>query len=76
MARLKGKYPKASAGEWIKPRRRFYYMGCCDCGLVHKMEFALRPVTSGSGIFIRAWRDEAQTKALRKKERIRVRRGR
>jgi len=68
MARLKGKYPKAQAGEWIKPKRRFYYMGCCDCGLVHKLEFKLLPVTSGSGIFMRAWRDEAQTKALRKKE--------
>lgn len=73
MAKLKGKYPTHSPGEWVKPKRRFYYMGCCDCGLVHKMEFALKPVGGGSGIFIRAWRDEEQTKALRKKKKIRVR---
>ena len=68
MAKLKGKYPTVEAGEWVKPKRRFYYMGCCDCGLVHKLEFALRPVTNGKGIFFRAWREESQTAALRKRK--------
>lgn len=27
--------------EWIQPRRKYYYLRCCDCGLTHKMEFKL-----------------------------------
>ncbi len=28
-------------GEWVQPRRKNYYMQCCDCGLIHKMNFRL-----------------------------------
>ena len=76
MASAKRKaYPKVEAGEWVTPRRRFYGMGCCDCGLVHKIEFRLVPSWHGGGkkIQLRAWRDEAGTKKLRKRERISVR---
>lgn len=62
-------YPKIGPGEWVKPRRRFYYMGCCDCGLVHKLEFRLAPVTSGLGIFFRAWRDNRRTALVRRAKR-------
>lgn len=62
------KYPKIQAGEWVKPKRRFYMMGCCDCGLVHKMEFALTGTKSRKKIIFRAWRDEKETKYLRKKD--------
>lgn len=30
----KGKYSK-----WITPKVRGYRMACCDCGLVHELEF-------------------------------------
>jgi hypothetical protein len=29
-------------GEWVQPRRRGYYMQCCDCGLIHRMNFRIR----------------------------------
>lgn len=63
-------FPHVSASEWITPRRRFYYLGCCDCGLVHKMEFRLVPSWHGPGqkIQMRAWRDEPRTAALRKRD--------
>jgi hypothetical protein len=32
-------YYKPKAGEWIQPRRRGYRLACCDCGLVHTMDF-------------------------------------
>ena len=35
------KYKKVSDGQWVRPKRRFYYMKCCNCGLVHKFEFKL-----------------------------------
>jgi len=28
-------------GEWIQPRMRGYLLGCCDCGLRHRMNFRL-----------------------------------
>jgi len=28
-------------GEWIQPRRKNYYVGCCDCGLIHRVNFRL-----------------------------------
>jgi ribosomal protein L44E len=35
-------YPLVEAGEWIKPRRSDYRLRCCDCGLVHVMQFRIR----------------------------------
>ena len=32
-------YEEPEAGEWVSPIRRGYKMQCCDCGLVHKMDF-------------------------------------
>ena len=25
--------------EWVRPRHRGYLLRCCDCGLVHRMDF-------------------------------------
>lgn len=33
------KYDKPEANEWILPIRRGYRMMCCDCGLVHELDF-------------------------------------
>jgi hypothetical protein len=65
------KYPSVSAGEWVVPRRKYYRLGCCDCGLVHKMEFKLVDSWHGPGkkILMRAWRDEPATTFLRKAKR-------
>lgn len=71
MVRRRPLYPKHQAGEWVTPRRKYYLMGCCDCGLVHKMEFRLVPSWHGQGhkIQFRAWRDEKATAFLRKRQR-------
>ena len=40
------KFTKVGPGEWQAPKTNSYLMACCDCGLVHKMEFRnvyLRP---------------------------------
>ena len=36
------KYPAVGANEWVQPVRRGYRMRCCDCGLVHTMNFRIR----------------------------------
>lgn len=28
--------------DWIQPIRRGYKMCCCDCGLVHSLDFRIR----------------------------------
>ncbi len=38
--------------EWVQPVKRGYLMSCCDCGLVHRMNF-------------RIWRGRVQFKAQR-----------
>ena len=34
-------FPQVEAGEWVQPVRKGYLMKCCDCGLVHRMNFRL-----------------------------------
>lgn len=55
------KYDAPAAGEWVQPIRRGYRMRCCDCGLVHRMDFR---VFRGRVQF-RAWRDNRATAAIR-----------
>jgi hypothetical protein len=28
-------------GEWVQPIKRGYLMKCCDCGLVHTLNFRI-----------------------------------
>lgn len=66
------KYPAPKPGEWVSPKRRFYHMACCDCGLVHRMEFTLIDWARGKKILFRAWRDNKKTAARRKRHNIKV----
>jgi len=34
-------YEKPKENEWIQPVRKNYKMCCCDCGLVHEMDFRM-----------------------------------
>lgn len=36
------KYYEPKAGEWQQPIRRGYKLCCCDCGLVHTMDFKVK----------------------------------
>lgn len=50
------KYHTVIEGEWIQPRRKAYYMKCCDCGLVHRLEFRLVKFGKGKKIQFKAYR--------------------
>lgn len=62
-------YDRPKAGEWVRPIKKGYKMACCDCGLVHRLEFAHVPYGSGRKILFRAWRDERATAAIRREMR-------
>lgn len=54
-------YQKPKPGEWVQPVKRGYKMACCDCGLVHTMDFR---VHKGRAQF-RAWRNPRATGGIR-----------
>ncbi len=58
------KYKQAEDGEWVQPVRRNYKMACCDCGLVHRVDFRIRD----GRIQFRAYRDNRATAAKRRKK--------
>ncbi len=60
--RSRGGFESPRAGEWVQPIAKGYSMGCCDCGLVHRMDVR---VYKGRVQF-RVWRDEPATKKQRK----------
>ena len=37
----KTKHPPVKDGEWIRPKMSGYEMECCDCGLIHKIDFVV-----------------------------------
>lgn len=39
MGRAVTRFTKPRANEWIRPVRRGYKLACCDCSLVHDMDF-------------------------------------
>ena len=57
--------------EWQMPIEKGYKMACCDCGLVHVMDFMVidndteKQIKNGRAI-MRARRHETLTKQLRK----------
>lgn len=59
------KYEKI-IGAWFKPGRQFV-MKCCDCDLVHTVDFRLDP---DGTLEMRAKADQRETKRLRKKNKI------
>jgi hypothetical protein len=63
----KMKYIAEKPGEWIYPKKKGYKMMCCDCGLVHKIDFKHIPWGTGRKIIFRCRRDNKATAAARRK---------
>jgi hypothetical protein len=54
-------YERVVDGAWVQPRPTAYLMACCDCHLVHVMQFRLQR----GRIQLRAFRHDAETARLR-----------
>ena len=72
------RYDQPEAGEWVQPTPEGYKFQCCDCGLVHRLDFRIvyantgMPVRfSGRKVQFRAFRDERATAAVRRERRKR-----
>jgi len=55
------KFKQVGPGEWQQPVRKGYKMACCDCGLVHNIDFRI----VNRHIQLRAFRNERSTAAMR-----------
>lgn len=54
--------------EWIHPVcKPSYRMACCDCGLIHDMQFKVVKYRGQSRIIFRASRNNRATSAMRRK---------
>lgn len=60
------RYDKPKAGEWVRPVRRGYKMACCDCGLVHRLDFKVVPYGRGHKVMFRVFRDNRSTAMVRR----------
>ena len=58
------RYP--SPHGWVTPRRKSYKMMCCDCGLVHRLDFRLIREGQHRVIQFRAHRDNRATGQARR----------
>lgn len=59
--RLKRAYYQPKAGEWVRPIPRGYRLACCDCGLVHLMNFRIKDGRAEFAVF----RGNRQTASIR-----------
>ena len=60
------KYKTVVTGEWVRPQRRGYKFACCDCGLVHRLDFRLIRENQGKRVEFRAFRDNRATGQIRR----------
>lgn len=65
LPRLKKPYDKVQSGEWVQPRRRGYRMMCCDCGLVHILNFRVVRHGLGHKVQFQAFRHNRATASAR-----------
>jgi len=56
------KYRKHEEGEWVRPIRKNWQMCCCDCGLVHTIDFKVK----NKVIWLRAFRNNRSTGQVRR----------
>lgn len=56
------KFKVQEDGEWVRPKMRGYKIACCDCGLVHKVNFKITKI----GIMLQVFRDNRSTGQVRR----------
>ena len=58
----KKKFKTLADGEWVRPKMSGYELKCCDCGLIHSIDFIVlddsgEPVNNCNVMF-RAYREK------------------
>jgi hypothetical protein len=48
MLKRKRAYPVIGYGEWTRPRMKNFREQCCDCGLIHRLDFRIVDTRTGA----------------------------
>jgi len=64
-------YKEPEEGEWVFPIMTGYKMSCCDCGLVHRLDFRVCE-DEPDRIEFRVYRDNRATGQIRRHRNIKV----
>lgn len=62
------KYYQVTDGQWMEVPKHNFHMQCCDCGLVHVMNFK----TSKGKVYVQAYRDNRSTGQVRRHRGIKL----
>lgn len=49
------RYRQVHEGEWVKPVMKKYHMQCCNCGIVHLIDFKVIKWGRGHKVLLRAF---------------------
>ena len=60
------RYEQPKENKWIQPIRKGYKMRCCDCGLVHNIDFRIVKNKRGNFILFKISRNNRATSQIRK----------
>lgn len=56
------RFKKVKRGEWVRPVMKGYRMKCCDCGLVHIINFKVIRWGRGHKVKLQAFREDGKDK--------------
>lgn len=62
----RAKYVHLEDGQWHEPVMNRHREECCDCGLVHKVDYRIKETTRGTRLEFRARVDRKATAAIRR----------
>lgn len=63
------KYQQVKDKQWVKPVKTGYRLMCCDCGLVHIVDFKSVRNGRGTSVLFRPRRDNRATASARRRKR-------
>ena len=66
------KYYLPEENEWVTPVKRNYKLACCDCGLVHRVDFRLTMVGKKVVLQFRVRRDNRATGQMRRHKGVQI----
>jgi hypothetical protein len=66
------KYDQPEENEWVTPVMKCYKLACCDCGLVHEIDFRLTIVNKKVVLQFRVRRNNRSTGQMRRHQGIKV----
>lgn len=69
------RYPQAYDGDKVYPAHKGFRLACCDCGLIHQMDFRVETEGARNIVSFRIKRLNRNTAAHRRKPHSFVQRG-